>query len=179
MLYRLIYRLKQFYFGMLASYNKADAAFANSYLNSEELALFNQLPGFEKKHAVVVAKKMLDLALYNPELDQRKLVRLGLLHDIGKVMERSTVLSKSILVIIRYFFPAFYEWLAAKGKSDPRFKKFYIHRHHGEVGADLLAKIGVSGEYFLMIKKHDPRIEPFGPDDPIELKILQDADSTY
>ena len=164
---------------MFATYTKTDAAFARSYLNSEELALFNQLPGFEKKHAVVVAKKMLDLALYNPELDQRKLVRLGLLHDIGKVVERSSVISKSILVIIRYFCPSLYEWLAERGKTDRRFKKFYIHRHHGEVGAELLAKIGVSGEYLLIIKKHDPRIEPFGLDDPIELKILQNADSTY
>jgi hypothetical protein len=30
-----------------------------------------------------------------------------------------------------------------------------------------------------MIRKHDPRIEPFGPEDPLELKLLQQADSTY
>jgi hypothetical protein len=45
------------------------------------------------------------------------------------------------------------------------------------VGAELLAKIGESSEILSIIKKHDPRVEPLGPDDPIELKILQQADS--
>lgn len=176
---RIIYRFKQFYFGMFSIYTKADEIFVRGYLRGEELSLFNQLPGFEKKHAVVVARKMLELALYNPELDQRKLVKLGLLHDIGKIAERNSVLTKSALVVIRFFFPGFYDWLADKGKGDPRFKRFYIHKHHGAVGAELLEKIGVSSEFLSIIKKHDPLVEPFGPEDPIELKILQQADSTY
>ena len=179
MLANLAYRLKQFWFGMTAVYDKADEAFAHSYLNSEEIALFNQLPGFEKKHAVVVARKMLELALYNPDLDQNKLVKLGLLHDIGKVAERNSVLSKSFLVILRFLFPGLYEWLAERGRTNRLLRRFYIHKHHGAVGAEMLARLGESSEIVLMIKKHDPRVEPFAPDDPIELKILQQADSTY
>jgi putative nucleotidyltransferase with HDIG domain len=179
MLESLNYRFKQFYFGMFSVYNKSDKAFAQSYLQSEELALFNQLPGFEKKHAVVVAKKMLDLAIYNPELDQQKLVKLGLLHDIGKVAERNSILSKSFLVILRYFFPGLYGWLAERGKTNKLFRRFYIHKHHGVVGAEMLARIGVSGEFLSIIAKHDPRVGPILENDPIELKILQQADSTY
>jgi len=179
MLDRIVHRIKQFYSGMFSIYTKADEAFARSYLNIDEFALFNQLPGFEKKHAAVVARRMLELALYNPELDQRKLVKLGLLHDIGKVAERNSVLTKSTIVIIRYFFPWLYEWMAEKGRKVPRFRRFYVHKHHGEVGSELLAKIGESSEFLSIIKKHDPRVEPFGPEDPIELKILQEADSTY
>ncbi|MCU0641088.1 MAG: HD domain-containing protein [Candidatus Margulisbacteria bacterium] len=164
---------------MSAVYLKEDAAFVSSYLNSEEVALFNQLPTFEKKHSVIVAKKMLELALYNPELDPRKLAKLGLLHDIGKVLERSGIVTKSILVIVRFLFPWLYNWLAELGVRNRLFRAFFIHRHHGLVGAQLLAKIGVSSEFLMMIKKHDPRVEPFAPDDPIELKILQQADSTY
>lgn len=174
MLDKIFYRLQQFYFGMFSVYTKADEAFARSYLSSQEFALFNQLPPFEKKHAAVVAHKMLDLALYNPELDQRKLVKLGLLHDIGKVAERNSVFTKSMLVIIRFLFPVFFDWLAEKGV-----RRFYVHKHHGAVGAELLQKIGVSSEFLSIIKKHDPLVEPFGPEDPIELKILQQADSTY
>lgn len=179
MLGRIWYRLKQFYSGMFSAYTKADEIFVRGYLRGEELALFNQLPYFEKQHSVTVARRMLELALYNPELDQRKLVKLGLLHDIGKTAERNSVFTKSILVIIRFLFPSFYDWLADRGKTDPRFRRFYIHKHHGAVGAEMLEKIGVSGEFLSIIKKHDPRLEPFGPDDPIELKILQQADSTY
>jgi putative nucleotidyltransferase with HDIG domain len=164
---------------MFSAYTKADAAFADGYLNIEEKALFNQLPGFEKKHAVVVARKMLKIAHHYPDLDQRKLARLGLLHDIGKVVERNSVMTKSTMVIIRYFFPAFYERLAEKGRTEPFFRRFYIHKHHGAVGAELLERIGECSEILGIITKHDPRVEPLGPHDPVELKILQEADSTY
>lgn len=179
MLENIQYRLKQFYFGMFSRYEKADEAFAHRYLQGEEWALFNQLPGFEKKHAVVVARKMLDLAVYNPELDQSKLVKLGLLHDVGKVAEHNSVLSKSFLVVLRYFLPGFYDWLAERGRTRQTWRRFFIHKHHGAVGAEMLARIGVSGEFLSIIKKHDPRVEPVFEDDPIELKILQQADSTY
>ena len=89
MLNKIIYRAKQFYFGMFSKYTKVDEIFACSYLNIEERSLFNQLPGFERKHSVVVARKMLNATQKYPELDQKKLVRLGLLHDIGKVAEKS------------------------------------------------------------------------------------------
>ena len=162
---------------MFSDYSKADESFAASYLGSEELSLFNQLPSFEKKHAVTVARRILEMALYNPELDPRKLVRLGLLHDIGKIAERNTILTKSLLVLLRYFFPGIYIKLAEKGEEDNRFKRYYIHRHHGKVGAEMLERMGESSEIIAIIKKHDPRAEPFGPEDPIELKILQQADS--
>lgn len=179
MLRTVSYRIKQFYFGMSAQYAKVDEAFVRNYLSDQELSLFYQLPGFEKKHAVVVAKKMLDLSLYNPELDQRKLVKLGLLHDIGKVYERNTVITKSLLVVLRFFFPTLYNWLAEKGETHPALRRYYIHKHHGAVGARMLEEMGEAPEIIMMIKKHDPRTEPLLPDDPIELKILQEADSTY
>lgn len=179
MLENVQYRLRQFYFGMFSRYEKADEAFARRYLQGEEWALFNQLPGFEKKHAVVVARKMLDLGVYNPELDQQKLVKLGLLHDVGKIAEHNSVLSKSLLVIVRYFFSGLYDWLAERGRTNKYLRRFYVHKHHGAVGAEMLARIGVSGEFLSIIKKHDPRVEPAMIDDPIELKILQQADSTY
>jgi len=179
MLGRVIYRFKQFWFGMFSRYSRADAAFAHSYLNIQEMALFNQLPGFEKKHAVVVAKKMLESARRCPKLDEQKIARLGLLHDIGKVSERNSIMTKSILVTIRFFLPALYDRLAEKGREDPKFRRYYIHKHHGEVGARLLEKIGVSSDILSIIAKHDPRVEPFGPNAPLEQRILNEADSTY
>ena len=177
MLAKAIHRFKQFYRAMFSDYTKADGSFAASYLGTEEQSLFNQLPAFEKKHAVNVARRMLEMALYNPELDPRKLVRLGLLHDIGKIAERNTIFSKSLLVLLRYFLPDIYLKLAEKGKRDNRFRRYYVHRHHGEVGAGMLERIGESSEIISIVKKHDPRVEPFAPEDPVELKLLQQADS--
>ena len=121
---------------------------------------------------------MLEASYAHPELDLRKLVRLGLLHDIGKVLEKNSLLTKSNLVIIRYFFPKFYNRLADSGKDHRRFRRFYIHKHHGEAGARLLEQIGVSSELLSIIARHDPRIAPLGEEVPIELQMLRDADST-
>lgn len=179
MLNRFITRVKQFWISMFSVYTKADEAFARSYLNIQEMALFNQLPGFEKKHSVVVARKMLTAVHGQPILDERKMVRLGLLHDIGKVMERNSILTKSVLVIIRFCCPWLYDRLADNGKDQPFFRRFYIHKHHGQVGADLLARIGEESEILSIIAKHDPRVYPLGEDTPLEQKILNEADSTY
>lgn len=179
MLSNIWLRLKQFYFGVSSRYTKADEAFAQSYLNIQEMALFNQLPWFEKKHSVTVARKMLEASLRFPELDPRKLVRLGLLHDIGKIMERNSVVTKGILVIIRFFLPALYDRLADQGKNHSLFRRFYIHKHHGAAGAKLLERIGESSEILAVIAKHDPRIDPLDQEIPVELKILREADSSY
>ena len=84
-----------------------------------------------------------------------------------------------ILVIMRFFSPGLYDRLADGGENHPIFKRFYIHKHHGEVGARLLEKIGETSEILSIIAKHDPRHNPFGPETPIEQKILNEADSTY
>lgn len=161
---------------MFSRYTKADHNYARSYLNIQEMALFNQLPGFEKKHSVLVAKKLMGKAHDNPKLDERTLVKLGLLHDIGKVVEHNSIITKSVLVIIRYFFPNYYNNLADQGKNNPRFRRYYIHKHHGAVGAELLAKIGESDDILSIISRHD---YPPQDSDPLELKLLQQADSTY
>jgi len=176
LLSRIFDRARQFFFGMFSVYTRADQSFARGFLNIQEMALFNQLPSFEKKHCVRVAKRMLAFVHGDPEVDLRKITKLGLLHDIGKVRERSSTITKSILVIIRFFFPALYNRLAEEGLNNPRFRRYYIHKHHGAVGAELLAKIGESSDIVACVKKHDPKVCEFAPEDPIELKILQQAD---
>lgn len=176
---RVSYRLRQFWAGATAVYTKADDQFARGYLTIEEFSLFRQLPDFERKHCVNVARKMLEAVKNEPRFDERKIVRLGLLHDIGKIRERNTLYTKGVLVVIRFLAPWLYDALAERGKRSIFFRRFYIHKHHGAVGAELLARMGESPEIVMMVKKHDPKIEPWGPDDPIELKLLQEADSSF
>ena len=174
---KLWYRAKQFFVGIFSFYTKKDDVFARNFLTIQEMALFSRLPGFEKKHSVRVAKRMLKIAHGNRELDSRQIARIGLLHDIGKVVEHNSTFTKSILVIIRFFFPSFYDWLAERGEKNIRFRRFYIHKHHGRVGAELLSKLGTPADILSIINTHDPLIAPISEDDPIELKILQAADT--
>ncbi|MFA5840272.1 MAG: HD domain-containing protein [Candidatus Margulisiibacteriota bacterium] len=174
---KLLHRMKQFCIAMFSVYRKKDEEFAQKYLNIQEMALFNKLPGFEKKHSVRVAKKMLKIAHGNASYDERKLARIGLLHDIGKVVEHNSTLSKSFMVVIRYFLPKQYDRLADEGKYNLKLRRFYIHKHHGAVGAELLAKIGENSNMLTILRKHDPYVEKPNEEDPPELKILQEADA--
>ncbi len=174
--FKLIYRARQFMMAMFSVYTKADRAFARSFLNIQEMSLFNQLPDFEKKHSVRVAKRMLSIVHNNPKVDYHKIAKIGLLHDIGKVAEHSSTLSKSFMVILRFFLPGYYSQLAEKGRTNQMFRRYFVHKHHGEIGAQLLARIGVSADITNVIKKHDPHLEPIEHQDPEELKILRKAD---
>ena len=97
---------------------------------------------------------------------------------IGKVAEHNSIVTKSVLVAIRFVAPWLYNWLADRGENLRVFRRFWIHKHHGAVGAKMLERIGESAEILMIIAKHDPRVEEWGPELPFELKLLQEMDST-
>ena len=178
MLKKILYRFKQFWFAMTASMSEEDREFARQNLDIKEASFFFGLPDYEQKHSVVVARKMQGLARSRPDLDKKLLVRLGLLHDIGKAATRLSVIDKSILVVLQHFVHPLYDLLASKGRDDHSFflyRKFYVHKHHGEIGSKMLKRVGVEPELSARILEHD--------ENPIEfsdeyMKILNQADST-
>lgn len=178
MLNRLLYRFKQFWFAVAAGMTDEDRNFARQYLNLKEAALFFSLPAFEQKHAVVVARKMREEGKGVRGVEERKLIRLGLLHDVGKAAERLSIVDKSVLVIAHRFFPKLYDDLAKQGEESSSasfFRKFYVHKHHGAIGSELLSKIGESADIVAEVKSHD---RPFGSHD-VYMRLLDFADSTY
>ena len=137
MLARLLYRAQQFWFAVASFMSDEDRNFARQYLNLKEAALYFSLPGFEQKHAIVVAKKMREEGKGVREVEERKLIRLGLLHDVGKAAERLSILDKGVLVVVHRFLPKLYDVLAKKGEDEKAasfFRKFYVHKHHGLIG---------------------------------------------
>ncbi|MFH1362147.1 MAG: HD domain-containing protein, partial [bacterium] len=125
MLKRFLRRVRQFRVSRLARYTSQDETFARSYLNMKEWSFFTRLPNFEKKHCVMVGEQMLEAARQHPDLEERKLVRLGLLHDIGKVLENNSIWTKAMLVLIRFFLPPLYDYLADIGQNKPLLRRFY------------------------------------------------------
>lgn len=178
MLNRLLYRFKQFWFALTSKMTEEDRLFVHQHLNIKEAALFFSLPEYEQKHGVVVAQKMLKEAEGIKMIDERKLVRLGLLHDIGKSAAKLSVWSKAILVILRRFIPPLYDRLAEMGineRSSKIFRRFYVHKHHGEIGAEILSKIAEEKEMVEEIRSHD---RPSASHD-VYMEFLDRADSTY
>jgi len=178
MLARLLYRAQQFWFAVASFMSDEDRNFARQYLNLKEAALFFSLPGFEQKHAVVVARKMRDEGRGVRDVEERKLIRLGLLHDVGKAAERLSIVDKSVMVIAHRFLPKLYDGLAKKGENEKAasfFRKFYVHKHHGLIGGELLSRIGESADIVAEVKSHD---RPYSSHD-VYMRLLDAADSTF
>lgn len=178
MLERIPYRLKQLFFALFAKMRDQDRTFARQYLDIKEAALFFTLPEFEQKHAVVVAEKMTGFAKGMHTIDERKLIRLGLLHDIGKAVVRLSIFDKGLLVILHRIIPPLYNYFAKLGEPEDSpniLRKFYVHKHHGLIGAKILEKIGESADIVNEVAAHDKPKEAHD----IYMRILDRADSTY
>lgn len=178
MLNRIIYRFKQLFFALSAKMSDDNKNFARHNLNIKESSLFFSLPEFEQKHAVVVAHKMIAEGKGLHNVDQRKLVRLGLLHDIGKSAVRMSILDKGLLVITHRLMNPLYDLLAGLGKGENSatiLRQFYVHKHHGLIGSRLLEKIGESHDIIDEVARHDDA----KASNDIYMTILGNADSTY
>ena len=173
---RLIYRTRQLFFALTAKMNDQDKALVRQYLDIKESALFFGLPEFEQKHSVVVAQKMVAESKGMHSIDQRKLIRLGLLHDIGKSAIRLAILDKVVLVVIHKFICPLYDFIAKRGESEDSatfVRQFYVHKYHGSIGAKMLKRIGESEDIVKEVALHD---EPKASTD-IYMTILDKADS--
>ena len=155
-----------------------DNIFVRQYLDIKEASLFFSLPEYEQKHCVTVARRMFAESRDKKNLDGRKIIRLGLLHDIGKAAIRLSLLNKGFMVIIKRIANPFYNLFAKMGeseKSNPFFRKFYVHKHHGHIGSEMLKRIGESADIVNEVAMHD---EPVTSHDAY-MQILDQADSSY
>ena len=172
---RIFYRIKQFFRALSPRITEEDKAFVRQYLNIEEAALFDNLTRYQKKHSLAVAKKMLEVVRGSEEVDEKGAVKFSLLHDIGKSAVRFSLFDLVILVIFRKLFRGLYNKLAKKGEGSSSLilRKFYVHKFHGIIGAELLRRAGVSEKIADLVENHDKILEP---NDPLELMLLRQLD---
>jgi len=177
MLDRIAYRFRQFWFGITSKLNEDDREFIRRRLDIKEKALFDTLPDYEKKHAVEVARRMLNAHHKDPHLDQKVLAKAGLLNDVAKAAVKLSIFAKAAMAAIKRISPSLYDRLSSKGMADgsPRlYRKFFVYKHHGEIGAEMLRRIGASDEVLTCVEAHDAMKFM----DDRYLKILNDADNT-
>ncbi len=117
---------------------KEDEIFVKGYLNYEEQVLFNQLKTYEKKHALRVAKGLAT----SLSQEEREAIRLGLLHDIGKIEEPLSVVEKSMMVLLHGF-------TKGKIKNWNRLRMVRGYYEHPQRGYERLKRIGNYSETFL------------------------------
>lgn len=157
-------RVKQFYDYLTASVDSDDRRYVDKYLNSGEKKLFNKLAVHEQKHSINVAKdieNMYDKSLVKSD----DLIKVALLHDIGKVKIKMSIIDKSIIVILDKI-------TRGKMKKFQNIKKIYGYYYHADDGAEILKELEESSRILYLIKNHHNK----NIKDDLELNILKICD---
>lgn len=159
----MIYRVKQFLWGLTAKLAKQDILFVNGQLDATELGLFFALPKNEQLHSVKVGLEVQkQLALRN--MESKLLIKAALLHDIGKLNSGLNIWSKSIIVIADKAAPS----MLSKFKSIKAVNAYY---NHAALAMRYLDHEEEELKYYI-VNHHNHDIK-----DNLKLTILQQADS--
>ena len=145
-------RVKQFYINVTDLMSKEDYKYVQNNINKKEFELFIKLSKSEQKHSVRIAKTIEsaidNLVVDNQEIVNNKqlLIKVALLHDIGKIRKRLNVIDKSIIVILN-------KMTKGELKKFKKSKKVQCYYNHSEYSYEILKKI-IDDELLLKIVKN-------------------------
>lgn len=166
----MFYRVKQFFRAITAKLENDELILIHEYLSEKEKNLFFKLAKSEQKHSVLVAKDVLKSIKQhnlNYDIDEKKMVKVALLHDIGKIECRLNPIDKSILVILDKI---------SNGKiRTVKNEKIYLYYNHPMIGYELLKDFNYEDDFLLLIKNHHMKYDEIDKDN-IELMILKKCD---
>lgn len=156
----MIYRIKQFYWDLSSSFKKLDYDFLNKYLNKDEIELFDKLSKSEKHHCVRVAMNALQYINMNKisNIDIIRIMRICLLHDIGKIGVSLNVIDRSILVLLNKF-------TGGNLKKYDNIKKIDVFYNHPQKAMKYLKNFNYDEDFLFIIRNHHNK-------DAINNKIL-------
>lgn len=160
-----IYRVKQFLWAVTSSFKPIDKKILEKYLNNDEEKFFRKLSLSEQHHSIRVCKDALEMKK-DKNIDNKKLAKIALLHDIGKISTRLTIIDKSIIVILDK---------VTKGRLEKykNIKKIDMYYNHAKKSVDLLSSINkYDNEFLEAIEKHHYK----NIDSNIYLKIIKECD---
>jgi len=159
-----LYRVKQFYWSLASKINDEDINFLKMYLDNHELQLFNQLPVYEQKHCINVARDV-KLTCKQRELQWSILIKVALLHDIGKIYHIMNPIDKANMVIM-------HKITKGKIRKYKKNKNVNVYYNHGEIGYNLLKKDGYNDRFLFLVRNHH-NDNIMGD---IELDVLKECD---
>ena len=155
-------RAGQFFCAVFAKVTEEDRDYVKQHLNDKGQALFFAMAEFDQAHALRVAKTIEGFEFYG---EREFLVRLALLHDVGRRAENVGVLGKVFAVLINGF-------SVKLGKYLSRYFRFlYIYYNHPQIGAKLLKDAGFIQESEIIRLHHENVLNPTE-----ELSLLKRAD---
>jgi len=133
--------------------SRRDRALAGALLSPAQLAAFHRMAPADQRHAVRVARTLLDAGTRDPDL----LVAV-LLHDLGKVDPdghgRVRLPHRVAKVVLRHLAPGVWCRLSAQPHRGPLHGLYLLH-HHPRLGAAWAARLGTSPRACALIAAHE------------------------
>jgi putative nucleotidyltransferase with HDIG domain len=157
--------------------NDKDVEFIREYLNKQEQVLFYRMSLIDQKHSLAVAYSVKEMVGRRSRINLEKTLKTALLHDVGKIMVKLSVMDRINQTIMFKFFKLFADYLAERGKNAPANslrKKLYAYKYHSQFGADLVREIKTEENIAYLIEHHHDETTI---NEPIELTILREADN--
>ena len=165
----MFYRVKQFWWNITDKMNNDDISFVNNHLNEEEKRLFYSLSNSEQNHSVKVCYNALNKLSRYDMLDENSMIKIALLHDIGKSYKHINVIEKSIFVILNKMFPRLL-------KKFINIKSVKVYYEHGEIGYNLLKDKEYNEEILDAIRFHHSSNNIRNMRKNIYMEILKESD---
>jgi putative nucleotidyltransferase with HDIG domain len=141
-------------------------------LKPKEVELFDRLSAAEQDHAYRVMKDV-----SQSEAADRDVLAAALVHDVGKTRVPSTLLERSLAVIVSALMPKIASQLS---QGEPRGwrRPFVVKAQHAVWGAELADKAGSSSKAVSLIRRHQEEVGYDQLDvEDYQLKLLQKADN--
>lgn len=159
----MLYRVKQFFWGLTEKLKDEDRHLINRYLDEYESSLFYRLPRNEQVHSIKVVKEVI-LESKNKGINDNYLIKAAFLHDIGKIDSGLNIVIKSILVILNKVMPRIISKFTG-------FKSVNAYYNHPEIALSFLNNENERIKYYIL-NHHNYNLEQ-----DEKLKIMQSADS--
>lgn len=181
----MIGRVKQFWRALRAKITDSDRVFISKYLNAKEQGLFFAMQIFDQRHALNVAytAKLIQKEQSIKNIDEFLLIKACLLHDIARTKKDICLGDKVINVLITKFASQKSKNWAENAKYLSKIKQksfwqrrkyaLYLYYYHAQIGADMLAEIGLD-KVSQIVRYHHANLKS---NISQELKILRQADN--
>jgi hypothetical protein len=161
----MLYRIKQFFGGLVCKLDDDDIYLVKKYLNDYEIKLFYMLPRNEQVHSIKVAREVISESKCRG-IDDNYLIKAAFLHDIGKIDSGLNIINKSILVILNKIMPKVLLKLI-------KLKTVNAYYNHPEIALVYLKNENEEIKYYIL-NHHNYDLKQ-----DEKLRIIQSADSNY